>query len=301
MTNQKNNYSSKLLACLVAVYIIWGSTYLGMKIATKVVPPFMLSALRFLLAGSIMLTIGHLKEKVWPTRQQLISACLIGISLIGIGNTVTALGVHHMPSGLVALLVAAMPAWILGFDWAFFSKQRPSTLTLLGIAVGFIGLFLLFNPFTNHEDRSYPLWPVIVVVAGNISWALGTLFVRRLPMPTQLTSTGIQMLAGGVFALLCSFIFEPGAINTVPHITSEGIAAYFYLVFIGSLIGFSSYSWLSKNAPPRVTATYAYVNPVVALFLGWLIGNEALTPMVGLAAGIVIGGVVLMTLGRKHS
>jgi drug/metabolite transporter (DMT)-like permease len=299
MTNEQGNYSSKLIACLLAVYIIWGSTYLGMKIATKVVPPFMLSALRFLLAGTILLAVGQLKEKTWPTRQQLLSACMVGIALIGIGNTVTALGVHYMPSGLVALMVAAMPAWILGFDWAFFSKQRPSTLTLVGIAIGFIGLFLLFNPFAHHEQRDYPLWPVIVLIGGNICWALGTLFVKRLPMPTQMTSTGIQMLAGGVFALIGSFIFEPGAIATVPHITHEGIMAYLYLVFVGSLIGFSSYSWLSKNAPARLTATYAYVNPVVALFLGWLIGNEAVTPMIGIAGGIVIGGVVLMTLGRK--
>ncbi|GEP91215.1 Permease of the drug/metabolite transporter (DMT) superfamily [Chitinophaga terrae (ex Kim and Jung 2007)] len=302
MTNLKGNYASKLVACLLAVYIIWGSTYLGMKIATGVIPPFMLSAVRFLLAGAIMLTIGIIKEKTWPERKQLLSAMLIGVMLIGMGNTVTALGVHYMPSGLVALLVAAVPAWIIGFDWAFFSKQRPSTLTLLGIGVGFCGLFLLFNPFgSHHETREYPLWPVAVVTGGCISWALGTLLIKRLPMPAQLTGTGIQMFTGGVFALLLSFLMEPGAINTISQNTSEGILAYFYLVFVGSLVGFGSYSWLSKNAPPRLTATYAYVNPIVALILGFLVGKEALSPIVGVAAAIVISGVVLMTLGKKTS
>lgn len=299
MNSKTGSLSSKMILCLLAVYVIWGSTYLGMKIATKVVPPFFLSSMRFLVAGGLLLTIGCLREKTWPNRQQFLSACFVGVALIGIGNTTVALAVHHMPSGLVALMVAAMPAWIMGMDWAFFSKRRPSGLTLLGIAIGFAGLFLLFNPFAHHEARTFPLWPVAVVVAGNICWAAGTLFVQRLPMPTQITSTAIQMLAGGVFSFFVSLIFEPGAISTLPGMTMEGWQAYVYLVLIGSLVGYTSYSWLSKNAPPGLTATYAYVNPIVALFLGWAIGNEAITGMVGLSAAIVISGVVMMTLGRK--
>jgi drug/metabolite transporter (DMT)-like permease len=291
--------SSKMIFCLLAVYIIWGSTYLGMKIATKVVPPFLLSSMRFLVAGGILLLVGCLREKTWPGRRELISACFIGVLLIGIGNTTVALAVHYMPSGIVALIVAAMPAWIMGMDWAFFSKQRPSAMTMLGIVVGFIGLFLLFNPFAHHETRQFPLWPVIVIVVGNICWAVGTLLVQRLPMPTQITSTAIQMLAGGVFSLLMSFVFEPGGLGTLPFMTTEAWQAYIYLVLIGSLVGYTSYSWLSKNAPPRLTSTYAYINPIVALFLGWAIGNEAITSLVGIAAAIVICGVVLMTLGRK--
>lgn len=297
--NAKPVLSSKLIFCLLAVYIIWGSTYLGIKIATKVVPPFLLSSMRFLVAGSILLLVGALREKTWPERRQLMAACLIGVLLIGIGNTTVAVAVNYMPSGIVALMVAAMPAWIMGMDWAFFSKQRPSGMTLLGIIVGFAGLFLLFNPFVHHEERLFPLWPVIVIVAGNICWAVGTLLVQRLPMPAQITSTAIQMLAGGVFSLLISFVLEPGGIAKLPLMTAEAWQAYLYLVLIGSLVGYTSYSWLSKNAPPRLTATYAYINPIVALFLGWAIGNEAVTSMIGIAAAIVICGVVLMTLGRK--
>ncbi|MBO9731175.1 MAG: EamA family transporter [Chitinophaga sp.] len=297
--SQRSSLSSKLIFCLLAVYIIWGSTYLGMKIATKVVPPFFLSSLRFLAAGSLLLIFAYWRERTWPDRRQLLAACGIGIALIGIGNTTVALAVHYMPSGLVALMVAAMPAWIMGMDWAFFSKQRPSGLTLVGIAIGFAGLFLLFNPFAQHEARTFPLWPVIVVVAGNICWAIGTLLVPRLPMPAQITSTAIQMLAGGIFSFAISLVLEPGAIHTLSAMPTEGWQAYVYLVLIGSLVGYTSYSWLSKNAPPGLTATYAYVNPIVALLLGWAIGNEAITPMVGLSAAVVIGGVVMMTLGRR--
>lgn len=299
MNKAVGGISSKTIGCLLAVYLIWGSTYLGMKIATEVVPPFMLSAMRFLVAGGLLLVIGYLREKSLPSRPQLLSACFVGILLIGTGNTTVALAVHYMPSGLVALMVAAMPGWIMGLDWAFFSKQRPTTLTLLGIVVGFLGLFLLFNPFAHHATRSFPLWPVIIVVVGNVCWAAGTLLVQRLPMPAQITSTAIQMLAGGVFSLLVSFVFEPGAFRSIPLMPVEGWQAYVYLVLIGSLVGYTSYSWLSKNAPPRLTATYAYINPIVALFLGWAIGHEAITSMVGVSAAIVISGVVLMTLGRR--
>lgn len=292
---------TKLWTYLFAVYIIWGSTYLGMKIATEVVPPFLLSAFRFLAAGIILLFIGQRREKQWPGKQQLISAIMVGLLLIGIGNTSTAVAVHYMPSGLVALIVAAIPAWFVGFDWAFFSKRRPTAMTLLGILVGFIGLFLLFNPFAEVHARTYPLWPVAVIVGGSMCWALGSLFVQRLSMPTQITSTAIQMLAGCVLCFLMSAILEPHAWDTLHHLTLRTWVAYIYLVTIGSLVGFTSYSWLARNAPPRLTATYAYVNPVVALFLGWAIGHESLGGQALLACVIVIGGVVMMTLGRKYN
>lgn len=297
-TKPAGTLSTKLILCLLAVYIIWGSTYLGMKIATKTVPPFLLSALRFLLAGGILLVVGYLKERTKPSLQQVLSASFVGVLLIGIGNTAVALAVHYMPSGLVALIVAAMPAWFMGLDWAFFSKKRPSLLTVLGIVLGFLGLFLLFNPFTHHEARTYPLWPILVVVIGSISWATGSLCVPRLKMPTQMTSTAIQMLAGSIFSFIVSAIIEPGAWSALPGMSREGWLAYVYLVMIGSLVGYTSYSWLTKNAPPRLTATYAYVNPIVALFLGWAIGNEVIDSMVGISSAIVISGVVLMTLRK---
>ncbi|MBV8251108.1 MAG: EamA family transporter [Chitinophaga sp.] len=284
---------------LFAVYIIWGSTYLGMKIATATVPAFYLSSMRFFLAGIVLLAIGVYRERTLPKFRQIVAASFVGVLLIGIGNTTVALAVHYMPSGLVALLVAAMPAWFMGLDWAFFSKNRPSTTTLLGIAVGFVGLFLLFNPFHQENVQAFPLWPVLIVILGNICWATGSLMVPRLPMPPQITSTAIQMLAGGVFALLVSAITEDNTASSFLHMPPDGWTAYFYLVFIGSLVGYTSYSWLTRNAPPKLTATYAYINPIVALFLGWAIGHESITSMVIAAAAIVIAGVVLMTLGKK--
>ncbi|MBC9933307.1 EamA family transporter [Chitinophaga qingshengii] len=301
MTNavKPASYRTHTFLYLLAVYIIWGSTYLGIKFATESVPPFLLSALRFFLAGCILLGIGYWKERSIPAWQQIRAAIFVGVLLIGVGNTTVALAVHYMPSGLVALIVAAMPAWFMGLDWAFFSKKKPSLLTILGIVLGFLGLFLLFNPFSAaHATRSFPLWPIPVIVTGSICWATGSLFVQRLPMPAQMTSTAIQMLAGAVFSLLVSFCLEPGAWSTLPGMSQRSLLAYIYLVMIGSLVGYTSYSWLTRNAPPRLTATYAYVNPVVAMFLGWAVGNEVIDSMVGVSAAIVIAGVVLMTLKK---
>lgn len=293
--------TTKLWGFLFAVYIIWGSTYLGMKIATEVVPPFLLSAFRFLTAGILMAFISRSSEKQLPSRKQVLSAAFVGLMLIGIGNSSTALAVHYMPSGLVALIVAAIPVWFIGFDWAFFSKQRPTVMTICGIVVGLIGLVLLFNPFAAATVRSYPLWPIAVLAGGCACWALGSLAVSKLTMPAPMSSAALQMLTGSVFCFLISAIAEPGAWDTLHHLSTRTILAFVYLVLIGSLVGFTSYSWLTRNAPPRLLSTYAYVNPVVALFLGWAIGHESLSSQALMACIIVIGGVVLMTLGKRKA
>ena len=293
--------TTKLWSFLFAVYIIWGSTYLGMKIATEVVPPFLLSAFRFLVAGTLMALISRTSEKQLPSRKQVLSAAFVGLMLIGIGNSCTALAVHYMPSGLVALIVAAIPVWFIGFDWAFFSKQRPTVMTATGIIVGLAGLFLLFNPFAAATAPSYPLWPIGILAGGCACWALGSLSVQRLAMPAPMQSAALQMLTGSVFCFLISAVVEPGAWNTLQHISTRTLSAYTYLVLIGSLVGFTSYSWLTRNAPPRLLSTYAYVNPVVALFLGWAIGHENLSSQALIACMIVIGGVVLMTLGKRKA
>ncbi|UYQ95071.1 EamA family transporter [Chitinophaga horti] len=296
---QHGQRSTVMIACLAAVYIIWGSTYLGMKVATEVLPPFLLSAFRFFTAGLIMFIIGMAKEKEWPSGKQWASASLVGVLLIGIGNGGVALAVHYMPSGLVALLIAAAPAYFVAQDWLFFSRKRPAAMTLWGILIGFIGLFFIFNPFRSGATYDFPAWPLLVIVAGCICWTLGSLLVPRLPMPRQLTSTAIQMLAGCVFTIVLSVFLERDNWHTVSQMNLRTWTAFLHLVFLGSLVGYTSYSWLAKNAPPRITSTYAYVNPVVALFLGWVVLNETLNVDGIIGSIIVILGVVLMTWKKK--
>ncbi|WP_295123665.1 EamA family transporter [uncultured Chitinophaga sp.] len=299
LSKNQSKYSTTLVACLIAVYIIWGSTYLGMKVAAEVLPPFLLSAFRFFVAGMIMFVIGMAKEKEWPSLKQWASAGLVGTLLIGIGNGGVALAVHYMPSGLVALLIAAAPAYFVAQDWAFFSRKRPAAMTLWGILIGFIGLFFIFNPFSSGASYDYPVWPLFVIIFGSICWTLGSLLVQRLPMPRQLTSTAIQMLAGFVFTMVMSMVLERDSWHTVADMTTRTWLALLHLILLGSLVGYTSYSWLTRNAPPRITSTYAYVNPVVALFLGWIVLNETLSLNGLIGSVIVILGVVLMTWKKK--
>lgn len=292
-----------MILALGLVYILWGSTYLGVKIATEVLPPFLLSVLRFILAGSLMLGIGYAVEKHRPSRQELKNASILGILLIGIGNSTVAFALVYMPSSLVALFIAALPAWFIGLDWLFFSRKRPSTLTLWGLVLGFAGLFCIFDPFyLMHPDnvvRTYPLWPVAVLTAGSISWALGSLLSPRLETPPQLTSSAIQMLSGIVVTALMSVILEQGEWYKIGEMTARTWLAIGYLVVFGSLVGYTAFSWLVNNAPPQVSATYAYVNPVVAVILGWVVLKETLAPHAILGSAVVIAGVILMTLKKK--
>ncbi|GEP98610.1 EamA family transporter [Chitinophaga cymbidii] len=291
-------HKTKLVTALGLVYILWGSTYLGMKIATEILPPFLLSAIRFVIAGSIMFGIGLRVEKEMPTGRQWLNAAFIGVMLIGIGNSSVALAVRYMPSGLVALFIAALPAWFIALDWAFFSKERPKALTLWGLFLGFAGLCFIFNPLdTSHRD--YPLWPIPILTFGSVAWALGSLLSPRLNTPKQLTSSGIQMLAGVVSSVILSTLLERQEWGALEAATLRTWSAVLYLVIFGSLIGYTAYSWLVNNAPARLASTYAYVNPVVAILLGWLVVDETLSGRALTGSAIVIAGVVLMTWKKK--
>ncbi|WP_423735181.1 EamA family transporter [Chitinophaga caseinilytica] len=300
---QQRSNRSKLILALSLVYVLWGSTYLGVKIATEVLPPFLLSVLRFILAGGLMMGIGFTVEKQRPTRLQWKNAAIIGVLLIGIGNSSVAFALAYMPSSLVALFIAALPAWFIGLDWLFFSKKRPSNLTLWGLVLGFAGLFFIFDPFyLLHPDnvvRNYPLWPIAVLTAGSIAWAYGSLLSPRLDTPPQLTSSAIQMLSGVLVTALMSVVLEQGQWHSVGEMTSRTWLAIGYLVVFGSLVGYTAFSWLVNNAPPQVSATYAYVNPVVAVILGWVFLKETLAPHAMFGSAVVIAGVVLMTLRKK--
>lgn len=294
---------SKLILALGLVYILWGSTYLGVKIVTEVLPPFFLSVVRFIFAGGIMLAIGFAVEKEKPTRRQWRNAAWIGVLLIGMGNSSVALSLKYMPSGLVALFIAALPAWFIGLDWLFFSRERPKPLTIWGLVLGFVGLFCIFDPFyLVHPDtvvRNYPLWPILVLTAGSIAWAFGSLLSPRLDTPRQLTSSGIQMLSGVICSIVLSAVLERGQWEAFNAMTTRTWAAIAYLVVFGSLVGYTAYSWLVNNAPTRLSATYAYVNPVVALILGWVFLGETLNTHAFIGSVIVIAGVVLMTARKR--
>lgn len=289
----------KIFANLAIVYVVWGSTFLGVRYAIEVLPPLLASSIRFLLGGAILFVFTLLRGYVLPTFKQWRSAAWVGLLLSGIGNSAVAYALKFMPTGLVALLVATLPVWMVVLDYLFFSKQKPAILTTFGLVVGLFGMYILLNPTASLNRQEVVLWPALLVFLGSIAWAWGSIQSPYLSMPPQIQSTAIQMLAGGVFALTASLLVEPNGMATLSKMTTQTYLALTYLICIGSFVGYSAYVWLINHATPSLTATYAYVNPVVAMILGWFLLNETLSSRTLVASSIILGGVVLITLGQK--
>jgi drug/metabolite transporter (DMT)-like permease len=281
------------------VYVVWGSTFLGVHFVLEVLPPMLTSALRFLIGGTILFIFTLLRGQSIPKWPQWKAAATVGFCLVGVGNSAVAYMLQYMPTGLVALLVAGLPAWTVLLDYWFFSKSKPNTLTIIGMLLGLVGMFILLNPFAATGVGEVSVFSVLLIFVGSIFWAYGSLLSPYLPLPSQVQSTAIQMLTGGVFSAIMSFLLEPNALAKIPNMTTNSTLALAYLIFIGSFIGYSAYTWLVNNAPPSLVSTYAYVNPVVAIFLGWLLINEKLGSQSLIASAVILGGVVLITLGRR--
>jgi drug/metabolite transporter (DMT)-like permease len=293
--------SLKLWVNLFLVYVVWGSTFLAVRYAIEVLPPLMTNTIRFLLGGAIFFLFTLIRGYGIPPLKQWLSAAWVGVLLSGIGNCVVAYAIGYMPSGLVALLVATLPGWMVGLDYYFFAKQKPSWLTLVGLALGLVGMYILLNPFGNINNREIPLFPAFLVFIGSITWAWGSLQSPYLDMPPRMQTTAIQMIAGGVFSLIMSLLLEPNGVASLSKIDNKTLASLSYLIFMGSFVGYSAYVWLLHHAPPTLTATYAYVNPVVAVILGWVFVNEKLSSRSLVASLVVLIGVVLITVGRKYA
>lgn len=290
---------TKVFIALGVVYVVWGSTYLGVKYAIHVLPPMLVSCTRFLIGGSLLFLFTLIKGQGLPSWQQTRNAAFIGVLLSGVGNCAVAYALQFMPSGLVALLVATLPVWMIFLDFLLFSNQKPAFIAIVGLVLGLFGLVFLLNPLQQIGEKEIALFPAIIVFAGSVAWAFGSLKSPYLKLPNSLQSTAIQMLVGGCFSLLMSLIFENNQLHALQSMTQETYIAMIYLVIIGSYVGYTAYVWLINNAPPQLTATYAYVNPVVAIFLGWIFLNEHLTPRSMGASAIILAGVVMMTLGRR--
>lgn len=290
---------TKVFIALGIVYVVWGSTYLGVKYAIHVLPPMLVSCTRFLIGGSLLFLFTLLKGQGLPSWQQTRNAAFIGVLLSGVGNCAVAYALQFMPSGMVALLTATLPVWMISLDFLLFSNQKPSFIAIIGLILGLVGLVFLLNPFQQIGEKEIALFPAIVVFAGSVAWAFGSLKSPYLILPKSLQSTAIQMFVGGCFSLIMSLVFEKNQLYALQSMTQETYFAMIYLVLIGSYVGYTAYVWLINNAPPQLTATYAYVNPVVAIFLGWIFLNEHLTPRSMGASAIILAGVVMMTLGRR--
>ncbi|CCH01323.1 protein of unknown function DUF6 transmembrane [Fibrella aestuarina BUZ 2] len=291
----------QLWSALGAVYLLWGSTYLFIHFMTEQMPPLYMASVRYLVSGSLLYGYARLTGSKRPTRQHWQSTALIGFFLLTIANGALTIAVQYIPTGMAALLGGLLPIFLLILNWLWFGRVRPTTLSLLGVGVGVVGIYLLIKPdrLVSTGGVHANLIGTSLVAAGNLSWAVGTLLTPRLPQPGQTLASGMQMLLGGFFLLIISLLTEPVGVFSILIAPTKALWSVLYLVIFGSIIGFSSYAWLARNATPSLLSTYAFVNPVVAVLLGVLFAGEVFSGRSLLGAGVALIGVVLLTLGRK--
>ena len=284
-----------LFAAFSAVYLIWGSTYLGIRIAIDSLPPFIMAGTRFLLAGAIVYAFMHWRGETRPTRRHWINAAIVGGCLLLGGNGLICWAQLNVPTGLAALLVATVPLWMVLLDWIMFRGPRPTMLIALGLAFGLAGIVVLVNP---KELLGEPIHVggAIAILAACVSWAFGSLYSRRAALPASaFVATGMEMMCGGALLLAVGLARGEAAQIKFDAITMDSIWALAYLIVFGSLVGYSAYIWLLTVVSPAAVSTYAYVNPIVAVLLGWAYRNEPIEPRTIGAGALILTAVLLIT------
>lgn len=294
-------HAFRVLIAFATIYLVWGSTFLAIRVAIEHIPPLLMCAARLLIAGALMLAWARLNGAAWPRGREWGNAALVGIVLPAIGNASVTLGETHVPSGLVALLVASIPLWMALLSAFGRDRVRPGPQALLGLALGFGGIALLIGPGMLSARRAEfaPLW-ALIPVAGSLVWAWGSLWSRRATLPeSPVMSTAVGLLAGG-FALLAvsALAGEPSRLD-LAQVGAKSVLSLLYLSVFGTVIAFSAYLYLLRVVPPAIVSTYAFVNPVVAMALGWAFAGESPSARTLVAAVVVIGAVALITTARS--
>ncbi|HEU4510082.1 MAG TPA: EamA family transporter [Pyrinomonadaceae bacterium] len=295
----------RVVLAFAAVYVIWGSTYLGIRYAIETLPPFLMAGTRFLLAGTILFSLAGLNgERLRTSFSQWPKAFIIGALLLLVGNGGVTWAEKYIATSLAALFVATEPFWVVLLN-SIISRSRPKPPVMLGVLIGLVGVGLLVSDGLSAAEAGS--WLSLagsgVVLVSSFAWAAGSVYANHRPIKGSTSmAAGMQMMAGGSLLLLLGVVA-----GELPRLSTMSpswlsIGAFFYLLVFGSLVGFTAYSWLLRNVTPARAATYAYVNPVVAVLLGWLLANEPLTSRMLIAAAVIVGSVVLITtFGREHT
>jgi drug/metabolite transporter (DMT)-like permease len=291
----------KIWGALLALYIVWGSTYLGIRFAVESIPPFLHAGIRFLVSGLILVAWQRAAGNPWPTRDQWISLAVIGNLLLLGGNGLVSWAEQSIPSGVAAMLVGSIPIFLVIMEALRPKGIKPTWQAIGGMAAGFAGIFILVGPseISGSRLRLDP-FGVTAVIAACILWSLGSIYSKTADLPkSSFMTTGAEMLMGSFGLFLVSLLTGETRDWTITEVTSRSLYGLLYLITVGSLVGFGSYIWLLQNAPISLVATYAYVNPIVAILLGNWLGAESLDPHVWIATSIIIGSVIIINRSSK--
>jgi drug/metabolite transporter (DMT)-like permease len=306
--SEKNPAKTALITGFAAIYLIWGSTYLGIRIVVETIPPFLMASVRFFVAGGLIAAYLALTRgfKAQP-RQWRDNAIIGGFLCLG-GNGLVSWAEQKIPSGIATLIISIGPLFIVLLDWAAHAifkdnrrGTRPTALTFVGLALGFAGLAVLVGPDVARQGvNGLDGLSVLGLIGACLFWGIGMIYTKYAHDPVEpFTGAAMQMLTGGGWLLLVSllcgepFHFDPAAVS------ARSVFAWAYLVVFGSLIGFTTFVWLMKHSTPARVSTYAYVNPIVAVFLGWLVLHEPVSPRIFTASAIIIAGVAIITTTKN--
>jgi len=289
---------------LLLIYIIWGSTYLAIRFAVETIPPLLMAATRFLVPGIILYAWQRLKGEDKPTLKEWKSTGIIGLLLMLGGNGGVTWAEQYLPSGLAALIIGSVPLWIIVINMVVHRDQAHPKSIIIGAVIGFLGIALLIGPdqFINSSPR-VNLFAIIALLLAAFFWSLGSIYSRTAIMhKSPLMANSMEFLTGGMGLLLSGLLIGEGSHFHLQAITLKSVLSLSYLIIFGSLIGFVAYTWLLRNAPISLVSTYAYVNPVIAIFIGNWLANEPLNLRIIISALVIISSVFMInTLTLRSS
>ncbi|HET7249455.1 MAG TPA: EamA family transporter [Gemmatimonadales bacterium] len=292
---------TRVILAFAIVYLVWGSTYLFIRYADQTIPPFLLSAARFIVAGTLLSTWAVLRGAQWPTRENWKAIVIIGVLFFPCANAVVVWAETRIGSGIAALLVAVEPLWVAVL-LTLFTRRRPPAAVLAGIVLGFCGLVILVGPKLTTGGAGVDVTVALALMGASCSWALGSVYGRTAPLPREpLLAAGLEMLVGGIGALLVGIVAGEPHRLVLAAVSERSIIALAYLTVLGSIVAFTAYNWLVTVEAPSRVATYAYVNPVIAVLLGAAVAGEPLTPRIGVAALVIVTAVVLVIVAQGRA
>ena len=290
---------AQIIAAFASIYTVWGSTYLAISYAVETIPPFLMGGIRFVVSGALLYLWARSRGAPRPTLLHWRNAVIAGGFLLLGGNGAVVWAEQFVPSGLTALLVSILPFWLVIIEWVRPPHKKPSWPVVIGLVLGFIGIIVLVGPSALGGHGDVSSLGALVLILGSLSWAIGSFWSRDAQLPESgLLTTGMEMLGGGALLLIVGALAGEISAFDIHRISRASAAGLIYLITFGSLLGFTSYIWLLDKVSPARLGTYAYVNPIVAVFLGWAIAGERLTVRTAVAATIVICAVALITTAR---
>jgi len=291
---------AKLIIAFASVYIVWGSTYLAIRFAIESIPTFLMGGSRFLISGILVYIYLRLRGREKPTLNEWKIESFIGLLLLAMANGSVVMAEHTVPSGLAALIVATVSLWMVLLNWFWNRTEPPNFGIISGIIIGFVGLIILVGPQNISGGTNVDPFGAGLLLFASFTWAAGSVYSKTAHHPkSPMISASMQMISGGIFLLIFSALNGEFSDLDLSMVSDKSVLSLGYLIFFGSIVGFGSYVYILRHASPAHVSTYAYVNPIIAVLLGWALADETVDKRILIAATFIILSVILITKFRN--